>query len=166
MKVFKILVILTVLLLVAGIALLVFSIHTRLTTSEYQFQVDAVLAAASVANQGEPLTDPDKAVISEYNGKQTVIVPGNYTALSYYLRKDAYTRPFLNVDKQNALKITVCDDAVFYAVPADESGDKVQIRLETNGNVFQMHTDGGNQWASLLECCTKGTYHDDNIPLE
>ena len=102
MKVFKILVILTVLLLVAGIALLVFSIHTRLTTSEYQFQVDAVLAAASVANQGEPLTDPDKAVISEYNGKQTVIVPGNYT----------------------------------------------------------------NQWASLLECCTGGTYHDDNIPLE
>ena len=165
MKVFKILVILTVLLLVAGIALLVFSVHARLTASEYQFQVDAVLAAASVANQGEPLTDPDKAVISEYDGKQTVIVPGNYTALSYYLRKDAYTHPFLNVDTQNALKITVCGDAVFYAVPVDDSGDKVVIRLETNGNVFQMHTDGGNQWDNLLAVCTKGTYHDDNIPL-
>ena len=166
MKIFRFLVIFTAILLVFGIAFLIYSVHARLTASEYQFQVDAVLAAASVANQGEPLTDPDKAVISEYNGKQTVIVPGNYTALSYYLRKDAYTRPFLNVDKQNALKITVCDDAVFYAVPADESGDKVLIRLETNGNVFQMHTDGGNQWASLLECCTGGTYHDDNIPLE
>ena len=166
MKIFRFLVIFTAILLVFGIAFLIYSVHARLTASEYQFQVDAVLAAASVANQGEPLTDPDKAVISEYNGKQTVIVPGNYTALSYYLRKDAYTRPFLNVDKQNALKITVCGDAVFYAVPVDDSGDKVVIRLETNGNVFQMHTDGGNQWASLLECCTKGTYHDDNIPLE
>ena len=165
MKVFKILVILTVLLLVAGIALLVFSIHTRLTTSEYQFQVDAVLAAASVANQGEPLTDPDKAVISEYNGKQTVIVPGNYTALSYYLRKDAYTRPFLNVDKQNALKITVCDESVFYLVPEQDSGDVVLIRLEAGNRVFQMRTDGGNQWSSLLAVCTRGTYHDENIPL-
>ena len=63
MKVFKALLILTLVLLLVGIAFLIFSIHSRLTTSEYQFQVDAVLSAALVQNQGEPLTEPDKALI-------------------------------------------------------------------------------------------------------
>ena len=166
MKGFRVFVAITLLLLIAGIGFLVFFIHARMTATEYLFQVDAVLSAASVVNQDQPLTDSDKAVISEYEGQRYVIVPGNYLALSSYLRKDASMPLFLNIDREKALKITVCDDAVFYAVPADESGDKVLIRLETNGNVFQMHTDGGNQWASLLECCTGGTYHDDNIPLE
>ena len=166
MKGFRILVIAVILLLVFGIAFIIFSINARLTATEYQFQVDAVLGAAMVVNQYEPVTDADKAVISEYEGKKYVIVPGNYTALSAYLRKDAAMPPFLNIDKTKALKITVCEEAVFYALPADESGDVVLVRLETNGTVFQMRTDGGNQWTSLLACCTKGTYHDDNIPLD
>ena len=165
MKGFRILVIAAVLLLVAGIAFIVFSVHSRLTASEYQFQVDAILYAATVANRGEPVTEPGQAVISEYEGKKTVIVPGNYTALSSYLRKDAAMPPFLSVDQSRALKITVCEEAVFYAVPADESGDVVLVRLESGGKVFQMRTDGGNQWKSLLNCCTRGTYHDENSPL-
>lgn len=166
MKWFRFLIILTVLLLVFGIAFLIYSVHARLTASEYQFQVDAVLAAATVANQGEPLTETDKAVIAEYDGQRTVIVPGNYTALSFYLRKDAAMPPFLNIDREKALKITVCDEAVIYAVPGDAGGDVVLVRLETGGNVFQMRTDGGNQWTSLLAVCTEGTYHDKNIPLD
>lgn len=165
MKGFRILLIITVLLLVFGIAFLIFSVHARLTLSEYQFQVDAVLSAAAVANQEEPLTEPDKAVLSEYGGQRTVIVPGNYKALSYYLRKDAAMIPFLHVDQENALKITVCNEAVFYLVPDKNSNDIVLIQLETGGNTFRIRTDGGNQWTSLLSVCTGGTYHDSNIPL-
>ena len=166
MKVFKALLNLTLVLLLVGIAFLIFSIHSRLTTSEYQFQVDAVLSAALVQNQGEPLTEPDKAVIAEYEGRQVAVAPGNYTSLSFYLRKDAAMPLFLNVDREKALKITVCNEAVFYAVPGNDSGDLVLVRLETGGKVFQMRTDGGNQWPSLLAVCTEGTYHDKNIPLD
>lgn len=166
MKAFRILLIVTIFLLVAGIGFLIFSIHARLTTSEYMFQVDAVLSAASIANQNEPLTETDKAVIADYEGRRTVIVPGNYKALSSYLRKDAYLQPLQHIDKKNALKITVCDEAIFYIVPKNGDPDKVYVLLETNGRSFRMHASGGNQWSSLLAVCTKGTYHDDNIPLE
>ena len=165
MKGFRIFVAVTLLLLIAGIGFLIFFIHARMTATEYLFQVDAVLSAASVVNQDQPLTDSDKAVISEYEGQRYVIVPGNYLALSSYLRKDASMPLFLNIDREKALKITVCDESVFYLVPEQDSGDVVLIRLEAGNRVFQMRTDGGNQWASLLAVCTKGTYHDENIPL-
>ena len=166
MKGFRILIIVTALLLVFGIGFMIFSVHSRLTAAEYQFQVDAILAAATVANREEPLTDSDKAVIAEYEGQRTVIVPGNYTALSAFLRKDAAMPLFLQIDPEKALKITVCDDAVFLAAPADDSGDIVVVQLETGGKTFRIRTDGGNQWTSLLTVCTKGTYHDDNLPLD
>ena len=167
MKSFQILVILRVLLLVAGIALLVFSIHTRHDRVRIPVQVEAVLSAATVANRGEALTDPDKAVIAEYEGKRTVIVPGNYRALSAYLRKDAATPPFPErMDKEKALKLTVCEGAVFYLSPDEKDGDIVRVLLETGGKTFRMRTSGGNQWTSLLAVCTSGTYHDENIPLD
>ena len=155
MKGFRVFVAITLLLLIAGIGFLVFFIHARMTATEYLFQVDAVLSAASVVNQDQPLTDSDKAVISEYEGQRYVIVPGNYLALSSYLRKDASMPLFLNIDREKALKIT----------PEQDSGDVVLIRLEAGNRVFQMRTDGGNQWSSLLAVCTRGTYHDENIPL-
>jgi len=166
MKGFRILLVITILLLVFGIGFLIFSVHSRLITSEYMFQVDAVLSAASVANQDEPLTEADKAVIAEYEGQRNVIVPGNYKSLSFYLRKDAYAWPFINVDKEKALKVTVCNEAVFWILPKENDSDVVWVRLETGGKTFQMRTDGGNQWSSILAVCTKGTYHDENIPLE
>ena len=165
MKGFRLFVIITVLLLVFGVGFLIFSIHARMTAAEYMFQVDAVLSAASIVNQDQPLTDSDKAVISEYEGHRNVIVPGNYLALSSYLRKDAAMPLFLNIDREKAMKIVVCDESVFYLVPEENNGDVVLIRLEAGNKVFQMRTDGGNQWDNLLAVCTKGTYHDDNIPL-
>lgn len=155
-----------ILLLVCGIGLVIYSVHSRLTCTEYQFQVDAVLTAASVENGGEALTDPGRAVIAEYAGKRFAVVPGNYTALSSYLRRDAASRLFLSVDPEKALRITVCDEAVFLIMPEDGSEDRVLIMLTTRGNTFRIRADGGNLWKSLLTCCTKGTYHDDNIPLD
>ena len=167
MKIVRVLIVFTVLLLVFGIAFLVWSVHSRLTGTEYQFQVDAILSAASVANGEDPLTtDPDKAVIAEYDGQKAVVVPGNYVTLSSYLRKDCANMLFSSLDRDKALKLTVCGEAVIYAAPDGASEDVVLIELTTMGRTFRIRTDGGNQWQSLLSCCMKGTYHDDNIPLE
>ena len=167
MKTVKIMLIITALLLVGGIAFMIFSVHARLNGTEYQFQVDAILTAASIANEEDPLTtDPEKAVIAEYNGRKAVVVPGNYAALASYLRKDAASLLFASVDHEKALRLTVCDEAVFWIVPQDESGDVVLVELTTMGQRFCIRTDGGNQWTNLLACCTKGTYHEENIPLE
>ena len=167
MKLVRFLVVFTVIVLVLGIGLLVYTIHTRTKGTEYQFQVDAILTAASVANAEDPqTTDPDKAVIAEYEGRKTVVVPGNYLALSSYLRKDAVSLLFFSIDREKALRLTVCSEAVLYIAPQGDSSDVVLVELSTMGQTFHMRTDGGNQWKNLLNCCMKGTYHDENIPLE
>ena len=167
MKLVRVLIILTAVLLVAGIAFLAFSIHFRLKQNEYMFQVDAILAAASIANEEDPLTtDPARSVICEYNGSRSVVVPGNSRALSSWLRKDATLMVFSAPDRDKALKLTVCNEAELYAAPSADSGDVVYLELTTMGKSFRIRTDGGNQWASLLACCTEGTYHDKNIPLD
>lgn len=167
MKLIHILIILTVLLLVLGIAFLIWSVHSRLKGTEYQFQVEAILSAASIANGEDPLTtDPDKAVIAEYDGRKTVVVPGNYLALSSYLRKDAASMLFFSMDRENAMKLTVCNEAVLYLAPDRSNTDVVFVELTTMGQDFRIRTDGGNQWLNLLACCMKGTYHDSNIPLD
>ena len=166
MKMARILGIFTIVFLVFGIGFLVFSIYSRTRIPEYQFQVD-VLTAASIANQEDPLTtDPDKAVIAEYEGRKTVVVPNNYTALASYLRKDSACMLFFSINREKALKLTICNEAVLYLAPQGNSSDVVLVELSTMGQTFYMRTDGGNQWKNLLDCCMKGTYHDDNIPLE
>lgn len=165
MKTGRILIALVVLLLVGAIAFFAFSVHSRMTTAEYQFQVDAILSAANVANNGELTAEAGRAVIAEYGGKRAVVAPGNYTALSSYLRKDAAAPLAVRIDEQKALKLTICDRDVLYAAPEGDGGDVVLIRLVTSGKTFQIRTDGGNLWESLKACCLKGTYHDDNLQL-
>ena len=167
MKIARILIIFTVVLLILGIAFLILSVHTRLKGTEYQFQVDAVLAAASIANEEDPLTtDPAISVTAEYEGRKTVVVPGNYIALSAWLRKDAASMLFFSMDREKALKLTVCDIATFFIAPQGSSEDVVLVEMITKDQTFRMRTDGGNQWKSILTCCMEGTYHDNNIPLE
>ena len=101
MKIMKVFIIITVLVLVFGVGFLIFSINARLQGTEYQFQVDAVLTAASIANEEDPLTvDPALSVTAEYEGRKVVVVPGNYTALSSYLRKDAASMLFSALDRR------------------------------------------------------------------
>ena len=154
-----------VVLLIAGVLFMGYLLRARSQANEYLFQVDAVLSACEVANGGELLADPDRAVIAEYEGKKAVVAPGNYLALSYYLRKDAVMPFLLRIDRGKALKLTFCDEAVLYAVPADDSGDRVLLCLETGGRTMNIHIRGGNLWRNLLACCMTGTYHDDNLPL-
>ena len=167
MKMAKILIIFTVVMLLFGIGFLIFSVNSRLQGTEYQFQIDAILTAASIANGEDPLTtDPAVSVTAEYEGRKVVVVPGNYTALSSYLRKDAASMLFSALDRKKALKLTVCDVATFYVAPKDGSEDVVFVELVTKDQTFRIRTDGGNQWQAILKCCMTGTYHDDNIPVE
>ena len=165
MKLSRVLIILIVLFLAAGIAFMVWTVHARMTGNEYDFQVEAVLSAAEIANGGEPLTDADRAVVAEYGGRRWIVVPGNYRALLSYLRKDYVAMPFQSIDTEKALKLSVCGVAEIWAAPKDASGDVVYVRLATGGKTFRVRTDGGNLWSNLLTCCTTGTYHDKNIPL-
>ena len=167
MKFTRILIILTVVLLVAAIGFIIFAISSRTAIPNYQFQVDAVLTAASIANEEDPLTtDPGKCVTAEYDGRRTVVVPGNYQTLSYYLKENAACPLFVSVNRDKALKLTVCDVATFYVIPDGDSGDAAILELDTSNKHFGMRVKGGNLWTKLLECCTDGTYHDKNIPLD
>jgi len=167
MKITRILVILTVLLLVAAIGFIVYAVHSRTAIPNYQFQVDAVLSAASIANEDNPLTtEPDKCVIAEYEGRRAVVVPDNYLSLSSFLKKDAACPLFVSVNKDKALKLTVCDIAVFYIMPEGDSTDVVLVEMDSSGKHFGMRIDGGNLWPNLLESCMNGTYHGQNIPLD
>ena len=166
MKIGRIVIIFVVLLLVGGIAFMIYSINSRLQTQEYMFQIDAVFTAAEIASGEDPLTtDPGKAVTAEYEGRKVVVVPGNFLALTSYLRKDAAAKLFPSVDKEKALKLTVCDVAEIWVMPKSGDGDVVYIDMNAGGRSFHVRTDGGNQWKQLLACCMTGTYHDSNIPL-
>ena len=56
----KAVVVTAILLLAVGIAGIVYAVRARMVSAEYQFQADAVLTAASVANEGEAVTDADR----------------------------------------------------------------------------------------------------------
>ena len=161
----KALVIFAILLLVGGIAFFGYLVHARIQGNEYQFQIDAMLAAAAVANQEQPLTEPDRAVIAAYEGKSFAVHPENYKMLSFYLRKDCAMPPWGNVNPENALEIVFCEEGRILAAPMNETGDQVLIQLETRGKKFTMHIRGGNVWSDLVRCCIQGTYKADNIPL-
>ncbi len=162
----RLVVILAAVLLLAGIAGMVFLVNSRMETNEYLFQVDAVLSAARVANGGEALTEESRAVIAEYEGQRYVIVPGNYTALASYLHRDPARPLLVSLKEEEALRITFCGEAMLLAVPADSSGDRVILRFTSGGKTLTMHLRGGNLWPNLLACCTVGSYHDQNIPLD
>ena len=95
-----------------------------------------------------------------------MVAPGNYQALSSYLRRDAAMPLFARIDEAKALKIVCCAEAEMLIAPTDDTGDRVLVRLTTQGRSFTMHLRGGNLWQSLLACCLEGTYHDKNLPLD
>ena len=161
----KAIIALIVVLFVGGILGMVYLLNARMSSIEYAFQVDAVLNAAAMANEEEIHTDADKAVISEYEGKRTVIIPDNYAALSSYLRKDAMRPLYARVDHQKALHLTVCTFAELFIQPANASGDRVTIEMTAGDQRFIMSARGGNLWPSLQSCCMKGTYRGENIIL-
>ena len=111
------------------------------------------------------LPDLSKAIVASYGGTRTLIAPGNYRALLYYLELDPAMRLISHPDRKKAVRIDICDLATIYAAPMDASGEKVLVELQTKDQTFLMQVHGFNHWEQLLACCTEGTYHDENIPL-
>ena len=162
----KFLIALAVVLLLGSILFFVYLLNARMQATEYRFQIDSLLAAAELANEGQTQTDPGKAVIAEYDGRRMLVVPGNYTALAYYLERDAVSPLFGRPDPKSSLHITILDLAELYVTPTGKAGDQVLISLKGQDRNIVVHVRGGHEWAQLLECCMEGTYHDSNIPLE
>jgi len=162
----KILIGLVILFILSGIGLMIYAINARMQGTEYQFQVEAVLSAAAMANADEVHMTGSRTVIAEYQGERVLINPANYKALSSYLRKDAAMPLFSRVDKSKALHLTILDIAEAYVMPQDEQGDRICISFTSSGRSFTMSARGGNLWSSLLSCSMKGTWAGDNYPLD
>ena len=111
------------------------------------------------------LPDLSKAIVAEYQGTRTFIVPGNYRALLYYLELDPAMTLFRRPKRSEAIRIDICGIATVYAAPLNASGERVLVELQVDGKTFVMQVHGYEHWEKLLACCTKGTYHDENVPL-
>ena len=153
-------------LLIGAIGGMIYAYHATRQMVEFRFQVDSLITAAEYANNDEPVTDPDKAIIAEYDGRHYLIVPGNYTALSFYLQQEAVMPLFGKPDPSKAIRIQICDLATVIAAPTDETGEVLLVQLDTQDQHFVMRVNGFDHWARMVTMCTEGTYHDANIPLD
>ena len=153
-------------ILLTAIFFMIYVVRAKYRSNEYILQLGAAFNAAILVNGDETLTDPEYAVISEYDGKKYLIVPENYKALNTLLRKDAVMPIFGNSLKDAPLSIRICDTALVRIRPNKHSVDGASIYFDTGTQHFYMHVKGGNIWTQILSWATKGSTHYDNIPLE
>lgn len=159
----------TKLLIFLGIGTLVFVIvgmgyviKAKYQMNEYTLQLGAAFNAATMVNATETFTDPDRAVIINYNGQETILVPENYKALLSYLRRD-HAMPFLSyLDKETALHISVCNKSHLF-IQGDRDGQGALIHFETAGKAYRMHVSGGDLWEKIVTICTKGRNNYPNL---
>lgn len=162
----KTVVIFAVVLFVATTAWLGFVVYARYQSNDYSVQVAAAFNAALLVNGEETFTDPDRAVISGFQGRRYVIVPENYKAIVSLLRKDCAMPPFKRAGKDAPLTITVCDSATISIRPDGDGVDAALIDFTTgDGKRYAMHVRGGNIWKQFVEYATAGHGQNKNLPL-
>ncbi len=153
--------------LIVYCAWLGYLVYARSQGNEYTIQLTASFNAAALVNGEETYTDPDRAVISTYEGRQYVILPDNYKAIVSLLRKDHAMPMFRRVGKNAPLSITICGRTRLQIAPDKGSVDGALISLHTDGGKhFTMHVRGGNLWLQILEYTTAGRTHYRNLPLQ
>lgn len=141
-----------------------YAVHARYQGNEYVLQLGAAFNAASLLNGEETFTDPDKAVISTYDGQRYVILPENYKAIASLLRKDHAMPLFDRVKADAPLSIAICDCTRIRIEPDGDDGALVFLGTD-GGRSFTMHVRGGNIWKMILEYTTTGHMENRNIPL-
>ena len=141
-----------------------YAVHARYQGNEYVMELGIAFNAAALLNGEETYTDPDRAVVSAYEGQQYVILPENYKALVSLLRKDHAMPLFRRVGKDAPLAITICDCTTIQAEPDGEDGALVCLVTDA-GKRFTMHVRGGNIWKQLVEYATAGHGERLNIAL-
>lgn len=139
-------------------------VKAKYQMNEYTVQLGAAFNAATLVNANETFTDAQNAVITHYNGEETVLVPENYKALLSYLRRD-HAMPFLStINKEEALHISICGKSHLY-IRGDKDGQGALIHFDTAGNTYRMHVTGGDLWDKILTLSTNGSNKFPNIPL-
>jgi len=145
---------------------MVYVVWAKYRIDDYKVQLTTSLNAAMIVNAEETFTDPESAVICEYDGARVVLAPENYRALTNYLTADSAPPLFARVDKQNSLHISLCGHEHIY-VEGDEDGDGVTIRFESREHTYIMHVGGySDLWNKLLTLCSTGTNRNPNIVIE
>ena len=160
----KTVVFLTLAVFVATCLWLGYAVYARYQGNEYVLQLAAAFNAASLLNGQETYTDPDRAAISTHEGQQYVILPENYKALSFLLRKDHAMPLFDRVKADAPLSIAICDCTRIRVGPDGEDGALVSL-VTDGGRAFTMHVRGGNIWKQILEYATTGHMENRNIAL-
>lgn len=155
---------LVILAFVGVIGGMIYVVSAKYTMNDYDVQVAAVFNAAMLVNATETYTDPEHAVIAEYEGKSTVIAPENYRIVANYLSVNAAPPLFASVDRERALSIRVCGETDFYVVP-DRNGDGATLCMEGKTQTFVMHVRGSELWEKLKGVCLEGTAKHPNLSL-
>ena len=160
-KLFVLIAVATLLFVIGG---MIYLVNAKYQMNDYTVQLGLSFNAATYVNATETFTDEENAVIAEYEGRRSVIVPENYKGLQSYLRRD-HAMPFLAfVNKDNALHISICSQSHLYIV-GDKDGQGALIRFETNGEKYTMHVTGGDLWQKILDISLDGSYKAENILL-
>lgn len=157
----KLLIIAALTTLIFYIGSMVYLVVAKYEMNDYVVEMGAAFNAATIINATETHTDPESAVIAEYNGQSAVIVPENYKALQSYLRRDHAMPPIAFINKENALHIAVCDKSHLY-IQGDKDGQGALIRLESSGEKYTMHVTGGDLWDKILTIALDGTTKNPN----
>ena len=161
----------TTVLLSLGILLVVslgfgYVVYARYQGNAYAVQIAASFNAASLVNGQETYTQPDRAVVSSYEGRRFVILPDNYNALVSLLRKDHAMPPFRRVGEDAPLSIVICDSARLRIAPDGDSVDGAFVcYTDDAGKQYTMHVRGGNIWKQLVEYATTGYAKRRNLAL-
>lgn len=161
----RILITASLLLLAFGIFFLVYIIRAKYASNNYILRLGASFNAASLVNGAETFTEPEKAVITEYNGSRYVVLPENYKALNMLLRKDCASPLFPGSFADAPLTISICSDTLLRIRPDRGSVDGAVVSFETEGHRYVMHIRGGNIWTQLLTYATEGDRRNPNILL-
>lgn len=160
----KAIVSLALVIFVATCLWLGYAVRARYQGNEYVLQLAAAFNAASLLNGEETYTDPDRAAVSTHEGQRYVILPENYKAVSFLLRKDHVMPLFRRVGADAPLTISICGCTGIRVEPDGDDGALVCLVTDA-GKTFTMHVRGGNIWKQILEYATTGHSENRNIAL-
>ena len=162
----KTVVFLTLGLFMAGCLWLGYVVYARYQGNGYIVHVATSFNAAALVNGEETYTEPDRAVISAFEGRRYVVLPENYKPLVSLLRKDSAMPMFRRVGQDAPLTIAVCGSAQLRIEPDRDSVDGALIAFtDESGKRFTVHVRGGNIWKQIVEYATVGHGQYRNLPL-
>lgn len=161
----KLIIAFSLLVLLAVILGMVYVVGAKNALNEYILRNGNAFNAAMLINGEETFTDPERAVIAEYEGTRAVVVPENYRALTYYLKENAARPIFARLRREGALTLTVCGGTVF-TVAFDEDGETATCELAGGGRPLLMRLRGIALRDRLLSTALEGTTAAKNLPAE